>query len=97
MEEENNPKRNLRPSFKKKEIVVAMPELQGEFGMAVNECVAKVLFVGKQQEYYKVGDTILFDRNVGRKITYFEEDYWKIDSELSVICEIETIDGGISS
>ncbi len=79
--------RELKPEFKKKEIVVAMPEQEG-FGMAVEECEAVVLYVGAQQEYYKAGDRILFDRKVGREISFFKEKLWKIDSEISVICKI---------
>lgn len=87
MEENRDIKGNLKPEFQKKEIVVPMPKQEG-FGMAVNECRATVLYVGKQQEYYKEGDDILFDRNIGREITFFGESLWKIDSEISVICKI---------
>lgn len=82
--------RELKPEFVNKEIVVAMPEQQG-FGMAVEECVAEILYLGKEQEEsgkFKVGDKILFDRKAGREINFFKEKLWKIDGGLSVICKI---------
>lgn len=89
MEKNRDTKELLKPIFMKKEIVVPMPNNSASFGDVVQECRATVLYVGSNQEYYNVGDDILFDRNIGRKITFFEEDLWKIDSELSVICKLE--------
>lgn len=88
MEESRDIKELLKPQFMKKEIVVPMPNNSASFGDAVQECRATVLYKGKQQEHYEVGDDILFDKNIGRKITFFGEDLWKIDSELSVICKL---------
>ena len=77
-----------QPSFKRKEIVVEMFPIEG-IGSATTEKVAEVLYVGAQQEYYKPGMKILFDAQVGREIKYFKQSLWKIDSEQSVICEIQ--------
>jgi hypothetical protein len=87
MEENRDTKGHLKPHFKKKEIVVAMPKQQG-FGMAIEECRATVLYVGDNQEHFEVGDDILFDRKMGREISFFEEPLWRIENELSVICKI---------
>lgn len=77
-----------KPVFKRKEIIVAMPKDAG-LSMATKECEAEILYVGGQCELgYKPGDKILFQRNIGMEINYFDEKLWRIENEIQVICQI---------
>lgn len=82
-----------KPIFKKKEIVVAMPEKGSvDLGGTMREVVAEVLYVGEQQELYQVGDKILFHHfksNEDKGIKYFGTPLLRFESETYVICKLE--------
>lgn len=76
-----------KPIFKKKEVVVRLPKTNDAFAKTT-EIVAQVVYVGKNAENYKEGDTILFNKTVGKELTYFKDDLWKIENEDYIICEL---------
>jgi len=76
------------PIFKKKEVVVKLPKNSFSLGSENQEIVSTVEFVGKKVENYKVGDTILFKKSVGSSLKFIGEDFWKIESEDYIICEL---------
>jgi len=86
-----------KPIFKKREIVVAAPEKTGvNLGATMKETVAKILYVGEEQTYYKVGDTVLyFWRDTYDKepylIKHFGEKLIRLELENQVICLLEDV------
>jgi hypothetical protein len=74
-----------KPVFKRKEIIVAMPESQG-LSMATNLCEGEILYCGSKVEDYKVGDKIVFQRNIGMEVNFFQQRLWRIENEMQVLC-----------
>lgn len=78
---------HLKPVFSKREVVVELPDSTDAFEQT-KEVVAKVVYVGKNTLNYKEGDTILFDKTVGRELKYFGGNLWKIENEDYIICNL---------
>lgn len=78
---------NKYPVFKKSEIVVELPKVEG-LGTET-EIVAKILYKGQNAHNYEVGQTILFNKKVGSEIKYFGKPLWKIDHQDHILCEIK--------
>ena len=90
-----------KPIFKNKEIVVEFPREDNDFnlGGSGGYKTAEILYVGEQQEQYKVGDKIVYrwdngftDKNklfmidfppFGKKLLKFD------DGRFYVVCKIE--------
>lgn len=79
-----------KPSFKKREVIVRLPKKDFSLGAENKEITAKVEYVGKKAENYKQGDTIIFNQSVGSPLKFLGEDYWKIENEDYIICQLET-------
>lgn len=78
----------LKPIFQKREVIVRLPKTDNAFEQT-KEIVSQVVYVGKNVNNYKVGDTILFNKTVGSELTYFKDDLWKIENEDYIICKLE--------
>ena len=77
-------------SFKKREVIVRIPKKDFSLGAENKEITAKVEYVGAKTENYKAGDTIIFNQTVGANLKFLGEDYWKIENEDYIICQIVT-------
>ena len=75
------------PIFKKREIIVKLPKTESVFENT-SEIQTEVLYVGKNAENYKVGDTIVFNKGVGKELKFLGENYWKIEHEDYIICQL---------
>ena len=77
-----------KPIFKKREIVVELPKNDFSLGADNEEIIATVEYIGKGVINYKVGDTIIFKKSVGSPLKFIGENYWKIENEDYVICQL---------
>ena len=89
-----------KPIFKKKEVVIELPNENNSvsLGSTGGLKTAEVLYVGEQQENYKVGDTILYkwhstfdDITSNYIIDYppLSKKLLRLDENLFVICKLE--------
>lgn len=80
----------MKPVFKGKEIVVKFIENGLNLGGSKEEMRTEVLYVGEEQEKYKVGDIILYNEKAMKKdLNYFGETLRVLRDENMVICKIE--------
>jgi hypothetical protein len=79
------------PRFNKREVVVRLPKTNNAFEQT-REVVAEVVFVGEKAEYYKPGDTVLFQKRGDTELKYFNDNLWRIEHEDHVICKLERVE-----
>lgn len=89
---------NFKPVFKKKEIIIEYPSLDGIIlANAEKDIIAEVLYVGEAVENYKVGDKILFGfkEGFGKILEIGGKKLLRIEREEFVICQVTEMDESI--
>lgn len=82
---------NFKPVFKRKEIVIEYPEIEGiNLGNVDKDIIAEVLYAGEGVEHYKVGDKILynFKQGFGKILEIGGKKLLRIEREEFVICQV---------